>query len=55
MALVTCPRCGANNPRGGFHGCVWVSAIIFFPIGLLAFLVGRRPTVCANCHNSYVA
>jgi len=24
-------------------------------LGLLAFLVGRRPTLCAKCQNSYIA
>jgi hypothetical protein len=53
MAIITCPKCGTNTERAGFHGCIWLVAILLFPFGLLAFLMGRKPTICHNCHNAF--
>jgi hypothetical protein len=49
MAYVTCPKCNSLAKRGGFPVWVILVAIFFFPIGLLALLVGRKPTSCPGC------
>jgi hypothetical protein len=35
--------------RGGYAIWQWVVAILFFPIGLAAMAVGRKPTRCPYC------
>lgn len=50
---VTCPRCGAQAKRGDWPLSSIVVAIILFPIGLLALLSGRNPTICGNCGNNW--
>jgi hypothetical protein len=50
MAIVSCPRCGSPAPRGGVKVWVVLSCIVFFPLGLLALLAPREPTVCPSCH-----
>lgn len=49
MAIVTCPKCSNPTRLGGFPIWEIVVAIIFFPVGLLALLAGRKPTVCSSC------
>jgi hypothetical protein len=44
VAVITCPKCGSLTSQAGFPA--WV---IFFPVGLLALLAGRKPTQCGNC------
>lgn len=55
MSQLTCPKCGAGASRGGIPIWQIVVAICFFPIGLLALLAGRNPTVCPKCGNSWQA
>jgi len=49
MALVSCPKCSTQAQQGGFPAWQILVAICFFPLGLLALLAGRKPTVCHNC------
>lgn len=55
MAQVPCPKCGAQTPQGGFPVWEIVVAICFFPVGLLAFLAGRKPTECPSCKHLFQA
>lgn len=54
MAIISCPRCSTRNVRAGFPVWAWIVAIVFFPFGFLAFLFGRKPTVCRNCGDAFV-
>ena len=47
--LVSCPECKRLVERSGFQTWQVVCMIAFFPIGLLALLAGRRPTICRHC------
>jgi len=53
MALISCPKCSAPVQQGGFPVWTIVVSICFFPIGLLALLAGRNPSVCSQCGNSW--
>lgn len=53
MAQVSCPKCNTLTPLGGYPTWAIVVAICFFPVGLLALLAGRNPTVCSNCGMSW--
>jgi hypothetical protein len=53
MAQVTCPKCNTLAYQGGYPTWAIVVAICFFPIGLLALLAGRTPTVCPNCRYTW--
>lgn len=53
MAMVTCPKCGHSTKQGGYPAWVIAVAICFFPVGLLALLVDKEPTVCNNCGNTF--
>lgn len=53
MAMVTCPKCGHSTKQGGYPAWVIAVAICFFPVGLLALLVDKEPTVCSNCGNTF--
>jgi len=55
MAQVTCPKCGKLTTRAGYPGWVIIVAICFFPLGLLALLADRNPTICGNCGNAWQA
>lgn len=55
MANVTCPKCNTLTKKGGYPGWVIFVAICFFPLGLLALLADRKPTVCGNCKNTFSA
>jgi len=55
MSVVTCPKCDHGTERGGFPGWTIVVSIIFFPIGLLSLLAGRKPSICRHCGNAFVA
>lgn len=55
MAAVTCPKCGALAERGGFPAWTIIVSICFFPVGLLALLAGRKPTVCGKCGTTWSA
>ena len=49
MSVLSCPKCGTVNPRNGYPVWVILVAVLFFPFGLLALLVGRKPTACRQC------
>lgn len=55
MALVSCPKCGQPVARGGFPAWTIVVSICFFPIGLLALLAGRKPSICGSCGTVFSA
>ena len=55
MALISCPKCGQSATRGGVPGWQIIVSICFFPVGLLALLGGRDPTVCPKCGHSWQA
>jgi hypothetical protein len=52
---LTCPRCGGMAKRGGYQAWQIIIAICFFPIGMLALLADKSPTVCPNCGYSWQA
>ncbi len=56
MAIpITCPKCNNLVYRGGFPAWVWIVAILLFPLGLIAFAAGRKPTRCGHCGYTFVA
>lgn len=55
MAQLSCPKCGSLATRGSIPVWQILVAICFFPIGLLALLAGRNPTVCPKCQNTWQA
>lgn len=50
MAQISCPQCRNQTPRAGFGFLKIAIAIVFFPIGLLILLTGRKPTACRQCN-----
>ena len=52
---LSCPKCDTMASRGGFKAWQIIVAICAFPIGLLALLADRNPTVCPKCGNSWQA
>lgn len=48
---IPCPECNEISRRGGFKTWQIIVAICFFPIGLLALLADREPTICTECGN----
>lgn len=52
--MVSCVKCSKLTGRGGFSVGQKLCCVLFFPIGLLALLGGRRPTVCANCGYTWI-
>ena len=55
MSQISCPKCNEMATRGGFATWQIIVAICFFPIGLLALLIGREPTKCPKCGHSWAA
>ena len=55
MAMISCPKCGSQTSQAGFPAWVIVVCICFFPVGLLALLAGRKPTICGGCGNMWQA
>jgi hypothetical protein len=53
MAVVKCPKCGESTKQGGYYIWQIAIAICFFPIGLLALLGNREPTVCIHCQHTW--
>lgn len=48
MTVATCPKCNGTAKSCGYDWSQYVLAILFFPIGLLAFL--ERPKWrCPKC------
>ena len=52
---LSCPKCATLTERGGIPPWEIIVAICFFPVGLLALLAGRKPTICPKCGNSWQA
>jgi len=50
---LSCPKCGTLTERAGYPAWVIIVAICLFPVGLLALLAGRKPTVCPKCGNAW--
>jgi len=48
-----CPKCGEPTKRGQFAVWQFILVVCFFPIGLLALLAGRQPSVCPRCGRSW--
>ena len=55
MAMVTCSHCSKATKQAGFPAWEIIVAILFFPLGLLALLAGRKPTTCVHCHKTFSA
>lgn len=55
MANISCPKCEKLTRQAGFPTWAIIVAICFFPIGLLALLSGREPTVCQYCGHTWNA
>ena len=53
--MISCPRCGSHARQAGVPAWVIVVAVCFFPVGLLALLAGRKPTICGACGNIWQA
>lgn len=53
MAQVSCPKCSAMVAQGGFPTWQIIVSICFFPVGLLALLAGREPSVCHSCNFTF--
>ncbi len=49
MPLISCPKCNNLTQRAGFPAWTIIVSICFFPVGLLALLAGRKPTICRQC------
>jgi hypothetical protein len=47
--LLACPKCNTSQKRAGYPAWAIVVSVCLFPFGLLALLVGRRPTKCVQC------
>jgi hypothetical protein len=47
--LLACPKCNTSQKRAGYPAWVIVVSVCLFPFGLLALLVGRKPTKCEQC------
>lgn len=52
---ISCPKCHLPTKQAGFSPWIWLVAVCFFPMGLLAFVAGRDPTECRHCHNVFKA
>jgi len=52
---LSCPKCDSIAIRGGFRIWQIIVSIIFFPIGLLSLLFGRKPTKCQKCGHLWQA
>ncbi len=50
---ISCPKCSLPTKQAGFSAWIWLVAVCFFPMGLLAFAAGRDPTECRHCHNVF--
>ena len=50
---VECPHCHKTTERAGYHLIQILTALLFFPIGLLVLLMGRQSTICIHCHSKF--
>jgi|TARA_B110000967_G_C18457638_1_gene351025 hypothetical protein len=55
MAIISCPECKKTTQKGGYQTWQIAVAICFFPIGLLALLADKNPTVCSSCNYAWQA
>ena len=53
MAVLSCPECKKMTQKGGYQTWQIVVAICFFPLGLLALLADKKPTVCNSCGHTW--
>ncbi|WP_183361326.1 DUF2367 domain-containing protein [Geomonas limicola] len=53
MAMVSCPKCSHQTKQSFYPTWVLVAALVLFPVGLLAFFAGRKPTSCENCGHTW--
>lgn len=53
MAIISCPHCSKATHRAGFPVWTIITSIVLFPFGLLALLVGRKPTICHHCDAAF--
>jgi len=53
MSVVSCPKCTKPTQKGGYQTWQIVVAICFFPLGLLALLADKKPSVCSSCSFSW--
>lgn len=47
--LLTCPQCNTSQKRSGYPAWAIVVSVCLFPLGLIALMVGRKPTKCMQC------
>ncbi len=52
---LSCPKCDALTRRGGRPAWQIIVSVLLFPIGLLALLAARNPTVCEKCGYRWLA
>ena len=55
MALLSCPKCDTPCEKSGYQTWQILVAICFFPIGLIALLMDRAPTLCPKCSHLWQA
>lgn len=53
MIDLSCTKCGNPAKKGSFNAWQVLIAILFFPIGLLALLADKKPSVCLSCGHSW--
>jgi hypothetical protein len=49
LRFLKCPKCNASQKRAGYPVWAIVVSVVLFPFGLLALMVGRKPTKCMQC------
>ena len=49
MAVISCPKCQNPTEKGGYQTWQILVAVCFFPLGLLALLADKKPTICHGC------
>lgn len=52
---LSCPKCETLTRRGGRPAWQIIVSVLLFPIGLLALLAARNPTVCDKCGYRWLA
>jgi len=52
---LSCPKCDTLTRRGGRPAWQIIVSVLLFPIGLLALLAARNPTVCEKCGYRWLA
>jgi len=49
MAVISCPKCSEMAEKGGYNTWQIIVAVCAFPIGLLALLAEKKPSICHKC------